>query len=214
MSFGWKHIYAALRWLACVCAMVGTIAGTAMADLGERVTNTAYVSQDTTNGTLILPTNEAAFTIEARRTPSEIEFFRIVENVPDAISVQLNGSDFSPSGDLNGPFSSFDTVPLLGQKTLDTSLPVSLVPAQTYLSGELMVVRVVDLGQNGNSDLIETVVINVTADNGDSITLRLYEDIADSGHFYGFFPSSASPTPANDRPITAPQDPPLTATYI
>jgi len=214
MSFGWKHIYAALRWLACVCAMVGTIAGTAMADLGERVTNTAYVSQDTTNGTLILPTNEAAFTIEARRTPSEIEFFRIVENVPDAISVQLNGSDFSPSGDLNGPFSSFDTVPLLGQKTLDTSLPVSLVPAQTYLSGELMVVRVVDLGQNGNSDLIETVVINVTADNGDSITLRLYEDIADSGHFYGFFPSSASPTPANDRTITAPQDTQLTATYI
>ncbi|MEM7328714.1 MAG: hypothetical protein AAF437_08250 [Pseudomonadota bacterium] len=214
MSFGWKHICAALRTVAAMCAMVGAMSGLAFADLGERVSNTAYVSQETPNGTLILPTNEAAFTIEARRTPSEIEFFRIVENVPDAIQVQLNGSDFSPSGALSGPFSSFDTVPLLGQKTLDTSSPVSLVPAQTYLSGELMVVRVVDLGQNGNPSRIETVVITVAADNGDTITLRLYEDQPDSGHFYGFFPSSAAPTQPNDRTITAPQDTQLTATYV
>ncbi|MEL7031797.1 MAG: hypothetical protein AAGK80_05930 [Pseudomonadota bacterium] len=214
MSFGWKHIYAALRAIALICAMIGTLSGLAQADLGDRVTNTAYVSQETPNGTLVLPTNEAAFTIEARRTPSEIEFFRIVENVPDAIQVQLNGSDFSPSGALSGPFSSFDNVPLLGQKTLDTSSPVSLVPAQTYLSGELMVVRVIDLGQNGNADRIETVVITVAADNGDTITLRLYEDQPDSGHFYGFFPSSAGPTLPNDRTITAPQDTQLTATYV
>ncbi|MEM6555519.1 MAG: hypothetical protein AAF642_06580 [Pseudomonadota bacterium] len=214
MSFGRKHIYAALRAIALMCAMIGTMSGLAQADLGDRVTNTAFVSQETSNRTLILPTNEAAFTIEARRTPSEIEFFRIVENVPDAIQVQLNGSDFSPSGALSGPFSSFDNVPLLGQKTLDTSAPVSLVPAQTYLSGELMVVRVVDLGQNGNPDRIETVVITVTADNGDTITLRLYEDGSDSGHFYGFFPSTSGPTAPNDRTITAPQDTQLTATYI
>ncbi|MEM7458357.1 MAG: hypothetical protein AAF331_02735 [Pseudomonadota bacterium] len=214
MSFGWKHIYTALRAIALMCAMIGTMSGWAQADLGDQVSNTAYVSQETPNGTLVIPTNEAAFTIEARRTPSEIEFFRIVENVPDAIQIQLNGSDFSPSGALSGPFSSFDNVPLLGQKTLDTSAPVSLVPAQTYLSGELMVVRVVDLGQNGNADRIETVVITVAADNGDTITLRLYEDQPDTGHFYGFFPSSSGPTLPNDRTITAPQDTQLTATYI
>lgn len=214
MSFGWKHISAALRSLVWACVMVWATVGLAHADLGERVTNTAFVSQETPNGVLVLPTNEAAFTVEARRTPSEIEFLRIVENVPDAIVVQLNGSDFSPSGELNGPFSSFEKVPLLGQKTLDTSSPVSLVSAQTYLSGELMVVRVVDLGQNGNSERIETVVITVDADNGDTITLRLYEDQPDSGHFYGFFPSSAAPTSPNDRTITAPQDTQLTATYV
>lgn len=214
MSFGWKHISAALRSLVWACVVVCTTLGLAHADLGERVSNTAYVSQDTPNGTLVLPTNEAAFTIEARRTPSEIEFFRIVENAPDAITVQLNGSDYSPSGELSGPYSSFEAVPLLGQKTLDTTAPVSLVPAQTYLSGELMVVRVMDLGQNGNSERIETVMITVEADNGDTITLRLYEDQPDSGHFFGFFPSSAAPTAPNDRVITAPQDTQLTATYI
>jgi len=112
MSFGRKHIYAALRWITLVCVMVGTTLGAAHAELGDRVSNTAYISQTTPDGTLILPTNAAEFVIEARQTPSEIEFFRIVENVPDAISVQLNGSDFSPSGQLSAPFSSLVGVPL------------------------------------------------------------------------------------------------------
>ncbi|MEO0607070.1 MAG: hypothetical protein AAFY82_02485, partial [Pseudomonadota bacterium] len=150
----------------------------------------------------------------ARRTPSEIEFFRIVENAPDGIMVQLNGAEFSPSGEIVGPFSAFDPVSSIGQKPIDTSLPVSLVPAQTYLSGELMIVRVVDLGQNGNPDRIETVVITVETDSGDAITLRLYEDGPNSGHFYAFFPSTAEPTERFDNVITAPQDTMLTATYI
>ncbi|MEL6859404.1 MAG: hypothetical protein AAFO74_13535 [Pseudomonadota bacterium] len=214
MSFGRKHISAAMRAVLLAWAMVWMMAGTAYADLGDRVTNTATVSQQTASGTLVVQTNEAAFTIEARRTPSEIEFFRIVENAPDAFSVFLNGSEYSPSGALNGPFSSFDEVPLLGQKTLDTSAPVSLVPAQTYLSGELMIVRVKDLGQNGNTDRIETVVITIEADSGDMITLRLYEDTPNSGHFYGFFPSTSEPTSPNDRVMTAPQDTQLLATYV
>ncbi len=214
MSFGRKHISAAVRAFLLAWAMVWMMVGTASADLGDRVSNTATVSQETASGTLVLQTNEAVFTIEARRTPSEIEFFRIVENAPDAISVQLNGSEFSPSGALSGPFTSFDEVPLLGQKTLDTTAPVSIVPAETYLSGELMIVRVKDLGQNGNPDRIETVVITIEADSGDMITLRLYEDTANSGHFYGFFPSTAEPTSPNDRTMTAPQDTQLLATYI
>lgn len=214
MSFGWKRIVAGLRWLALACLVMTANTLSAQADLGARVTNTATISQDAGSGTLVFPTNEVAFMIEARRTPSEIEFFRIVENAPDAILVDLNGSDFSPSGELLGPFTSFATVSQFGQKTLDTSAPVHLVPAQSYLSGELIIVRVRDLGQNGNSERIETVVITVIADNGDEITLRLYEDGPDSGHFYGYFPSTAGTTANNDRTLTAPQDTLLTATYV
>ena len=35
MSFGWKHIYAALRAIALLCAMMGTVSGLAQADLGD-----------------------------------------------------------------------------------------------------------------------------------------------------------------------------------
>jgi uncharacterized repeat protein (TIGR01451 family) len=214
MSFGRKHIIAALRWFALVCATLTTWVAATHADLGARVSNIANISQETANGTLVISTNDASFIIEAKRTPSDVEFFRVVDTAPDAISVRLNGSDFSPSGALSGPFSSFEDVVLLQQKPLNTSDPVNLVPAETYLPGELMVVRVVDVGQNGNEDTIETVVIRVTADNGDRLTLRLYEDTPNSGHFYGFFPSSPNQTAPNDRTLTAPQDALLTATYV
>ncbi|MEL6692251.1 MAG: hypothetical protein AAFQ12_04360, partial [Pseudomonadota bacterium] len=188
MSFGRKRIVAGLRWIAFAFIAMTAVLPSAFADIGDRVTNTAIISQDAGGGTLSFPTNTAEFTIQARRTPSEIEFFRVVQNAPDSISVQLNGSDFSPSGELSGPFRSFGALSVFQQKPLDTSRPVQLVPAQTYFSGELIVVRVVDAGQNGNSTRIETVAVTITADNGDEITLRLYEDQPDSGHFYGFFP--------------------------
>ncbi|MEL6665001.1 MAG: hypothetical protein AAFQ24_02620 [Pseudomonadota bacterium] len=214
MSFGWKRIVAGLRWIAFAVLAMTAVLPSATADIGDRVSNTAIISQDAGTGTLSFPTNTAEFTIQPRRTPSEIEFFRIVQNAPDSISVRLNGSDFSPSGELNGPFRSFGALSVFQQKPLDTSQPVQLVPAETYFSGELIVVRVVDAGQSGNSDRIETVVITVTADNGDEITLRLYEDEPDSGQFYGFFPSTAGATPRFDDTLTAPQNTQLTATYI
>ncbi len=201
-------------FMAFAFASVMSPMATAQGELGDTVTNVATVTQDTVSGRLSIPTNEASFVIEARPTPSEIEFFRVVENAPDAISVQLNGSDYSPSGELSGPFTAITNPIVFGTRTLDTSVPVSLVPAQTYLSGELMIVRVIDLGQNGNPNRIETVNITVEADNGDTITLRLYEDGPDSGQFYGFFQSSSASTAPNDITITAPEDTVLQATYI
>lgn len=214
MSFGRKlflHVFAAVAW-ATVMSLC--LALPAHGDLGARVTNVATVSQDTASGTVTQQTNEAVFTIEARRTPSDIEFFRIVENAPDAISVMLAGSDYSPSGELSGPFSALDRAVLGGQSGSAASQPYNLVPAETYLSGEVMIVRVIDLGQNGNPNEIETVVVTVESDAGDTITLRLYEDGPDSGHFYAFFPSTAAPSSPDDETLTAPQESLLTATYV
>ncbi len=210
----WKHIWAGLLALALACVLSCVSVPVAHADLGDRVSNIATISQSTETGRLTFQTNEAVFIIEARPTPSEIEFFRIVDNVPDAFMVQLNGSDFSPSGAEVGPFEPIVGVSRFGQKPLDTASPVSLIPAQTYLAGELMVVRVIDLGQNGDPNAIETVTIVVEADNGDMITLRLYEDGPNSGNFYAYFPSSAEPTAQNDLTLTTPQNTVLKATYI
>lgn len=214
MSFGRKlflHVIATFVWASVMSLW---LALPAHGDLGARVTNVATVSQDTPSGTVTQQTNAAVFTIEARRTPSEIEFFRIVENAPDAISVALMGSDYSPSGELSGPFSALDRSILSGQTASDVSQPFDLVPADTYLSGEVMIVRVIDLGQNGNPDLIETVLVTVESDTGDTITLRLYEDGPDSGHFYAFFPSTPAASAADDDTLTAPQESVLTATYV
>ncbi|MEO0754605.1 MAG: hypothetical protein AAFY85_07370, partial [Pseudomonadota bacterium] len=58
------------------------------------------------------------------------------------------------------------------------------VPAETYLSGELLVVRITDLGQNGDPNLVETVIGTLSADNGDSVTLRYYESGPNTGAIY------------------------------
>jgi uncharacterized repeat protein (TIGR01451 family) len=210
----WKHILAGFMTLVLASAIAAVFTPKVHADLGSTVTNIATISQDTEDGTLVLQTNPATFIIQARQTPSEIEFFRIVSGVPDAQLVQLNGADYSPDGSLAGPFEPILDALTNTAKPLDTSAPLPLVPAQTYISGELMIVRVIDEGQNGDANAIETVVITVQADSGDIITLRLYESGPNTGQFYAYFPSSAGETPQNDITITAPQDTVLTAKYI
>lgn len=210
----WKHILGVIVTLALASVLALVHAPAAYADLGDRVTNIATISQDANSGRLVFQTNEASFIIEARQTPSEIEFFRVVAGAPDAISITLNGSDYSPSGDPADAFLPIEGASGPSGVALNTPSTVPLVPTSTYLSGEIMVVRVIDTGQNGDPNVIETVLITVRADNGDRITLRLYEDGPNTGQFYAFFPSSAADTPQNDITITAPQDTVLTATYI
>ncbi|MCR9080465.1 MAG: hypothetical protein NXH78_15330 [Hyphomonadaceae bacterium] len=214
MGFGRKQIFDALFALVLASVLFVACAFPAFADLGDRVTNVATVSQDSSSGSVVQQTNEAAFIIEARTTPSEIEFFRIVQNAPDGLSVQLNGADHSPSGELSGSFIALDRGTLPGDAATDPATRVDLVAAETYVPGETMVVRVIDLGQNGDPSRIETVVITVETDGGDTIVLRLYEDGPNSGHFYGFFPSSAEASAVFDETLSAPQDSLLTATYV
>ena len=209
MTSFWRHFLFAL---ASVLTL--TTASTAHAQLGTQVTNIAKVSQDTPDGRLEISTNPAVFIIEARATPSQVDFFRIAPRAPDAISVLLNGSDFSTSGDENGPFIAINPALLTGAAPIDPTNPVMLIPADMYISGDVMVVRVIDVGQNGDPNLIETVVTTVTTDGGDEITLRLYESGPDTGEFFAFFQSTAADTAMNDATLSTPQDTVLTATYI
>ena len=113
----------------------------AHAALGDQVINIATVSYEDAAGTLTLETNPAVFTIEATRTQSTIEFFRYAPMAPDAFTTRINGSEYSPSGESTGPFEPIGPAVTGGNVTLDLSGDVPLVPAATYLSGELMIVR-------------------------------------------------------------------------
>ena len=190
--------------------------GAAATTLGQTVTNTAVLSYDDTDGGRVnVLTNPASFVIEAERTESTIEFFRFSPNAPDAQSVQINGSDYSPSGDGNGIFTAMGPAQRSdGGGIIDLSTPIPLIPATTYQTGELMFVRVADAGQNGDPNVVETVIITVETSNGDTITLRLYETGPDTGEFWAYVPSNRDVTPQNDSSLTTEQGTTLTATYI
>lgn len=210
-----KDLFALLcGLLLCVFFLAAPLAQ-AETPLGTEVTNIAQFSYSIENGTISVDTNAASFQVVARSTPSTIQFFRFAPNAPDAVAVQLNGSDYSPDG--SGEAASFQPIgpPItLGGREIDASAPVPLIPADTYFSGELMIVRVEDAGQNGEPDRVETLVITIAADNGDHVTLRLYESGPDTGLFYAWIPSTPETTPGNDRMLTAPKNTELTARYV
>ena len=201
---------------ALFCAFVASsLPAQAAAPLGETVSNVAQVTYDHSSGPLTVDTNPADFMVVARPTPSTIEFFRYSPNAPDHFAARINGSDYSPSG--GGEDASFIPIgaPVTsGGTELDFSGDVPLVAADTYFSSELMIVRVIDAGQNGDPGRIENLVITITSDSGDTITLRLYESGKDTGEFYGYVPSTAGASAANDRMLTAPKDSELTAKYV
>ena len=189
--------------------------GSAVAvEFGASITNTARVAWAVGDTEVRTITNEATFVVEPQRTESTIEFFRFAPSLSNALQEQINGSDFAPDGTPDGLFtpvlSGSDQTSL--QIEMGSSIPLS--PAPAFLTGELMFVRVTDLGQNGNANRIETVVAVVSISTGDSVTLRLYESGPDTGEFWGFVPSSRQPTPVNDQQLTTGTRASLTATYI
>jgi len=186
----------------------------AHAQLGQTVTNIAEITYEDPNGPVIVRTLPAEFVIEARRTPSTIEFFRYAPNAPDHFMARIRDSHYSPGGDIAGPFSEVGPPLTAGGHTLDFSGDVPLVPADRYYAGELMVVRVIDRGQNGDPDAIETVSITLTASTGDSIVLCLFESGPDTGEFYAWLPSTSAPSQVNDPVINVANEATLKATYV
>ncbi|NNC38382.1 MAG: DUF11 domain-containing protein [Acidimicrobiales bacterium] len=209
-----------LLWARRLAVAAGSIAayGTVSAhaaDLGQTVTNIAVVSYENADGgRLRVITNPAQFVVEAERTASTIEFFRYSPNGANADIVQINGADYSATGDTNGTFAAMP-LPTLGQNTpLNLGDSIPLIPASMYNAGEIMFVRVTDPGQNGNPNEIETIVVTIETDAGDTITLRLYESGPDTGHFWAYVPSTRKITPINDTELTTEQGTQITATYI
>ncbi len=209
-----EHIFGYLAVIAILLGSLMLPMSVAYAQLGTRVVNTANVSYDDGGTTLTLTTNDAEFTIEAERTPSTIEFFRFAPGAPDALTTVINGSMFSPNGELNGPFVDVGPPVSVNGLLLDLSGSVELAPAQSYLAGELFFVRVTDPGQNGDPNSVETVVITVAVGSGDSIVLQLFESGPDTGEFYAYIPSTRDSTPVNDETLSVPAQENLTATYV
>ena len=183
-------------------------------NFGSEVVNVATMTYTIGSDRRTIGTGAAVFVIRPPDTPAVIEFFRYAPTAQDPILRNINGSDFSSSGEVAGPFNSIGAPITTGGNRIDLSSEVPLISATTYLTGELMFIRVTDLGQNLNSAEIETVVVTIEASNGDVITLRLYETGPDTGEFFAYLPSTSGPTDKNDNTISSDGNTQLTATYI
>ena len=183
-------------------------------DQGTEVVNVASISYSQGPLTGRFLTNEAVFTIRPTAPAPTIEFFRNSPSAPSPILRSLNGTDFSPSGDLSGTFQPIGAAITASGLNVKLDEEIALIPATTYLAGELIVVRVTDERQNTDPTAIDNVEITVEADNGDIIVLRLSESDVDSGEYFAFLPSSSQQTAQFDSTISVNENTQLTATYI
>jgi len=149
MTSSWKLIR--VVFYAYAMALLAGIASPFMAhaDLGDQVDNVATLYYEAADVSLTLETNTASFIIEAATTPSTIEFFRLAGNAPDAMPITLHGSEFSPTGNSTGPFTPITGLEPGAPGTGGFPETVGIVPAEVYLSGEPIIIRVTDAGHNG-----------------------------------------------------------------
>lgn len=212
MNPTFKHNFGAIA-LAATAWIAGS-EGAQAQDFGAEVVNIASVSYDTNGVSERVVTNRAVFTVRPAPTPAVIEFFRNSPTAPSPILRNINGSDFSPSGDLTGEYTSVGDPVTTGGDLVKLNDEIPLIPATTYLAGELMFVRVTDMGQNLNSGAIDTLNITITSDIGDVIVLRLYESDPNSGEFWAYVPSTLGTAAPNDNELSVGANTQLTATYI
>ena len=178
----------------------------------DEIVNIANLSYQVGDTQFSMETNAAVFTVQRPQVAPTIEFFRYAPTAGHAQQVNVNGSDFSPSGSLAGPFNAVSGATNTGNN-IDFSGAVPLIPATSFLSGELIFVQVTDASANQDPNSIETIVIDIEIGNGDAIVLRLYESGPDTGEFWGFAPSTTSNTSKYDGEITTGSNEQLVATY-
>ena len=202
---------AATAWLAGGADAAAQDAGNRF---GAVVTNIAEVTYQNGDEVVSEVSNEAVFTIRPPNTPATIEFFRNAPTASAAVPTIIRGSDYSPSGELDGPFETVGPAVTAGGREVDTSVPVPLLPATTFLADEVMFIRVTDMGANRNSTEIDVIVITLTSDLGDSVVLRLYETGPDTGEFFAYLPTTRSATILNDTQLSVGEDSQIQATYV
>lgn len=166
------------------------------ATFGTEVIGGASFSYEVNGNQVVIPTNTVSFTIAPPQVDPVVQFLRYSPNTPD-VTVTMNGSDFSPSGSLDGPFLQTDPQGLIGTG-IDLGAPLPLAQADTFLPQEPVFVSVDYITGNNDSRVAETLTLRVFTQSGDSDVLRLYESGPDTGTFWAYLPTSKSETVPND----------------
>jgi uncharacterized repeat protein (TIGR01451 family) len=195
-------------------------------DIGRVIENIAYMSYDTDEGdTVTVATSPAVFRVEARKTPSQVHFFRYAPSAPDRVMMNIAETYVSPSQSLYGPFmpmqadypfpNSGEMVEVSGYGMVEERLSadVPVIPTTHYFAGDITIICVEDEGQNGNPLIRERLSIKVETSAGDQIVVDIVESGPNSGRFLGYIVTAEKDTDPSDDQLSVHEHETLTATY-
>jgi uncharacterized repeat protein (TIGR01451 family) len=138
-------------------------------------------------GQTTVPSNSVEVTVAVVRSPSAVEFTRVLTAGSGSYQETI-GPAYCSQG---GGFVLLADPTLTGGGTIDPTLVQEVAPATTYNLGEPLFLRLVDSDQNLDFQVIDTAVVDVVHPiNGDTETIQLSETGPDTGVFAGYVPSS------------------------
>jgi uncharacterized repeat protein (TIGR01451 family) len=154
-------------------------------DAGDIVSNTATVNYTVHGVDKEVNSNTLTHTIE--ESEAEISFLYSIQS-----GTQTGVLGASAYRDENGVWQVSDTSTLADGTVIGNDNLVNLEDTGFYGVKDTAIIKVVDLDQNTNRDIRETIEVTITTDNGDKEVLRLQETTADSGVFIGYIVLSSA----------------------
>lgn len=149
------------------------------------------------------------------RTPSIIEILTYAPLLPGAEHVNVSTTAYR-SGSPSGPYADLPApVPVGATTPVDLSSPVSLKESPLLHQGDPLFIRVTDLDQNLDSNIVETVFVTVTnSRNGDVEIIKLTETGPNTGVFTGYLPTSNGPLTLYNGSMSVKEGDNLRASYV
>jgi uncharacterized repeat protein (TIGR01451 family) len=181
---------------ALIIALSGASNPALAAPPGAIVSNQATLDYvNLAGGVTSVPSNPVDVTVAVVRSPSSIEFTRVL--LAGAGSYQESvGPAYCSQG---GSFVLLPDPVITGGVSIDATAAQEVIASPAYNLGEPLFVRLVDSDQNLDYQVIDTAVVDaVHPSSGDIETIRLTETGPDTGVFTGYVPSARGPTTAGD----------------
>ena len=134
------------------------------------------------------------------RTPSTINFLRINDSGVNSI-IQTTSFNTNQNGGKN--FEEIDNISLPNGSNISLPTPQPISNASQYTTGEPVIIEVIDLDQNVDSDTLETIEVTVTIPGtNDTEILLLTETSPSSGVFRGIIQTNTNNTKVQDGSLT------------
>jgi uncharacterized repeat protein (TIGR01451 family) len=198
---------------AGMTALVGALGANAATPPNTPVTNTATASYDvggtvtTSSGSVTLTTN--------LQTPARIDFLQYIPAGTSGTMQAVQPTQCSRSGTAGGPYA-----PSSGPTAVGSATPLTvpgvyrLADTLSYGTGEPIFIRVTDFDENLDPAALDTLIVTVTSQIGDSELVRLTETGVSAGIFTGYIQSTGGASVVNDCQLSVGKDQNIDARYV
>ncbi|MDH3747808.1 MAG: OmpA family protein [Gammaproteobacteria bacterium] len=163
---------------------------------GAIISNQAAVNyQNLANQPVTATSNIVELTTGVLRSPATVEFTRVVQGGAGAWQETVGPSACFQGG----AFVLLADPQLIGGAVIDPTQAQDVSATSAYNLGEPAFIRLIDLDQNLDYQVIDTAVVTVTnSTSGDSETIQLSETGLDTGVFAGFIATGGGAVVAGD----------------